>query len=694
MKKDWKKKLLAGLLVATTVLSLGGVTTASAESYTYTIKDEVVPAPDAYTWERSVRAQDLGIENMSSLTDTFCKDGKIYILMNSRLVVTDEDFNTLQVITEYKKNGETVPIKAPKCVFVTDNGDIYLTEQDQGEIIHLDAKGNLVRVLGDPQITTLDGITYAPTKVVVDDIGRIYVKAKSVYEGIIELDPDGIFNRFIGANNVVPSMIDRFYRMIATEEQISRMALWLPTDYSDIALDAEGYILATIRDLTATDPIRKLNSAGKDVLAEYEYIASPKGDYATAKGATLSNLTNIAAAEDGRFAVLDANMSRVFVYAPDGILLYVLAGSGKQNGQLNSPIDVAFLGEDIIVADSVTNSIEVFKPTEYGALVNEALRIQKLYDYEGAAAYWQQVYEINPNSVAANMGLGKYQLRTEQYDAALQSFQRTGERQSYSAAFERVREVWLENNLGTCIILAIIVVIALVALKIVLKKMSEKGAFEGKKWVKVLKDIKYTCIDWPLYMLSSPFKAFDDIKYENAGSTKFSFVIMILFAWAALIKERYTGFLMNTADIENLNIPLILISSVVPYILFIFANWAIGVLIDGKGNLRNVFKFTAYSLYPSVWLTIIGVLGSRICIYEETGLVNIFFGAGIVFAFFYMFIGIIMIHQFTFTKGVGDVVLSLVAMVILIFVIVLLATLVSGFINDVGTIIDEILIYL
>ena len=58
-----------------------------------------------------------------------------------------------------------------------------------------------------------------------------------------------------------------------------------------------------------------------------------------------------------------------------------------------------------------------------------------------------------------------------------------------------------------------------------------------------------------------------------------------------------------------------------------------------------------------------------------------------------MFIGIIMVHQFTFTKGVGDVVLSLVAMVILIFVIVLLATLVSGFINDVGTIIDEILIY-
>ena len=146
MKKDWKKKLLAGLLVATTVLSLGGVTTASAESYTYTIKDEVVPAPDAYTWEKSVRAQDLGIEDMSSLTDTFCKNGKIYILMNGKLVITDENFNTQLVITEYLRDGAKTPIKAPKCVFVTDNGDIYLTEQDQGEIIHLDAKGNLVGI--------------------------------------------------------------------------------------------------------------------------------------------------------------------------------------------------------------------------------------------------------------------------------------------------------------------------------------------------------------------------------------------------------------------------------------------------------------------------------------------------------------------------------------------------------------------
>ena len=693
MKKNCLTKLLAALCLMVTVLTTGGSHIAYAESYTYTIRDNAVPAPDAYEWERSVRATDLGIDAITSIADLYYKNGLVYIAMNGKIVITNEEFETQKVITDYVMNGETVAISAPKCIFVTNDNEIYITEEAKGLIIHLDSEGKFVRALGDPHIKSIEGITYAPTKVIVDEVGRIYVKAKSVYEGIIELDPEGKFNRFIGANEVVPSLIDRFYRLIATEEQISRMELWLPTDYSDITLDGEGYILATVRDVTSENPVRKLNAAGVDVLQDYEYIVSPRGDYA-AGGVNLSTLTNIAAAEDGRFAVLDANRSRVFVYSPDGILMYVLAGSGKQTGQLNSPVDLAFMGDKILIADLVSASVEVFTPTEYGALINTALTMQLKYDYEGAASYWQQVYEVNPNSIIANMGLGKYQLRADEYEAAMKSFERTGERQNYSAAYERVREEWMEANLGTAIIVLIVVCVVLSIIKRIIRFLSKKGVFEGKKWVATLKKIKYTCIEWPMYMIGSPFKAFDDMKYENAGSLPFAFVIMILFAWVNLIKTRYTGFLMNTADIENLNIPLILISSVCPFIVFVFGNWAVGVLIDGKGNLKNIFKFTMYSLYPFVFLTLIGVLLSRICIYEETGLVNIFFVAGYVLAFFYMFIGILMVHQFSFTKGVFDVLVSIVAMVIVIFIIVLLATLVSGFINDVGTIIDEIRMFI
>ena len=136
----------------------------------------------------------------------------------------------------------------------------------------------------------------------------------------------------------------------------------------------------------------------------------------------------------------------------------------------------------------------------------------------------------------------------------------------------------------------ILVLIALILINTLLRKADEAGKFDNNKFMQGLKKLKYTMFTWPGYMLSHPFKAFDDVKYEDAGSTKFSFVILVLFAWANLIKWKYTGFVANYHDVSHLNIPLILVSSVFPYVIFIIANWAVGTLIDGKGNMRNIFK--------------------------------------------------------------------------------------------------------
>lgn len=688
-----KKKIIATLLLIISAVTLIGTHKAAADSYTYSIWSEPVSAPDAYEWERTVRAEDLGIDAITAISDVYYKNGHIFIAMNGKIVITDEEFNTETVITEYKKGSETVPISAPKCIFVTADNEIYITEEAKGLIVQLTMDGKLVREIGDPHIKSIQNITYAPTKVVVDNIGRIYVKAKSVYEGIIELDPYGNYSRFIGANEVAPSLWDRFKRLISTEEQIAQMQLWLPTDYSDITLDPEGYIFATVRDNSAPISVKKLNSAGTNVINVYEYIALPAGDYKRA-GGTNSTLTNIAVSADGRFALLDANMARVFVYSSDGLLLYVVGGSGKQNGQLNSPVDLTFMGDRIIVADLVTCSLEIFKPTEYGKLINTALYWQSRYDYEQSGKYWQQVYDINSSLIAANMGLGLSELRAGEYEKAMVNFERTGERKSWSAAFERVREKWLEDHLGTAIIVIILIIIAIEVLKRVIRKLNAKGVFEGKRWVEILRRIRYTAFTWPKFMMGSPFKAFDEVKYEDAGSTTFAVIIMLLYSWMALIKGRYTGFLLNFNDIEHFNIPIILISSVCPFLIFVVANWAVGVLMDGKGNFRNVFKYTMYSLYPQIFCNLLGILLSRVCIYEETGIVRALFGIGWFLTIFYMFVGLVTIHQYSFTKGIANVLVTAVGMAVVIFIILLFASLVSNFANDIGTIVDEFKIYI
>ncbi len=689
MKISKFKKLLAlGIsLICTSFTAI----TAHAESYTYSLWDEAKAAPDAYEWSASIRGKDLGIDSIKGISDIYYRNEKLYIAMTGRIIVTDSDFNYLYEISDYTTTFGNTSISNPTCVFVTEDDEIYVAEENLGEIVEFDSKGNWVRTITDPEITGLESVSFAPTKVVVDENGRIYVKAKSVYEGIIELDPDGTYSRFVGANEVTPSLIERFYRLIATEEQLSRMSLWLPTDYSDIAIDQDGFLMATVKDSSSDAPIRKLNSAGSDIMPEYDTISAAMGDY---EGDTsISQLTCIATSSDGRFAALDSIRSRVFVYSNGGILVYTLGGTGKQEGSLNSPVDICFMDDKILVADLVSMSIEVYEPTSYGLMINNALRAQGEYDYETAAEYWELVYDVNPDLIAANLGLGKQALRAGDYEAAMTYFKACGERESYSQAYEYIREKFLNKYFALIILLVILFFISISFIKRAHKKIAQKESYKNNKVVQVLGKIRYTAFTWPGYLLSHPFKAFDDVKYENAGSTPFAIVILILFTWANLIKVKYSGFIVNYANTAEINVPLILASNLLPYIIFIFGNWAVGTLIDGKGSLSQVLKITAYSLYPTAFLYVIGSIVSRVIIYDERLLVYFLFYFPLFLFAFYCFIGIVMVHQFTFTKGLASVLITIIAMLIIIFIMVLLATLVSGFCNDVMTIWDEFSLY-
>ncbi len=681
MRKNSRYRRIAGVILFLLMTVMIPFRSASAsDGYNYDRNDETYAAPDAYEWSASLRAEDLGVESLDGISDMFYRNGRLYVAMRGRILVLDSEFRQVMVIEDN--------VTYPRSVFVTDEGAIYTAEQSLGAIVEYDANGNYVRSLTNPEITGLGDVTYQPVKAVVDDAGRIYVKAQSVYEGIIELDPEGNFRRFIGANDVNPSLLEIFYRSIATDEQISRMQLWLPTDYSDITLDFEGYLLATIQEASSEEPIRKLNGTGEDVMKKYEYITGPLGDYEGS--ASISTLISVASAEDGRFAALDSQESRIFVYSEDGLLAYTLGGSGSGIGDLSSPVDIAFMEDYILVADTVTASIEVFSPTEYGNLINVGLRYQRDYDYASAAECWRQICDITPASIIANMGMGRYYMRTGEYEAAMASYERTGERSFYSDAFGMVRDLWMEDNLGGVFLAIIGVIVALCLIVFVIRKLSKKGVFEGKGWVKVLRKIRYNAFTWPGYMMSKPFKAFDDVKYEGAGSVGFSFVILVLFAWTAVIKAQYGSFVVNDSYGSRVNIPMVLVSTVLPYLIFIVGNWAVCVLIDGKGNMKSIFKVLMYALYPSIYLNIAATLLSQVITSDEIALYGFLVGLGTVLFVFYTFVGLVMIHQFTFSKAVGSIILSAVAMVIIIFIGVLVVTLLTDFVNDIGTIIDEV----
>ncbi len=673
-----KRKCMAVLaLVLCAILGFGTVSYA-ADTYSYDIWGNIVEAPVAYELEQTIYGADLGLDSMASASAVFYRDDKLYLALNGYIVITDKNFENVSYITEYtREDGTQSKITAPTGIFVTEEGHIYICEKDKGEIIEFDENGQYVRAIGDPHCIGLT-TTYRPKRIVVDSVGRIYVLVENCYEGFAELDPEGNFNRYVGATEVTYSALDLFWRQFSTEEQLARSELWLPTSYSDLAIDQDGFIFASVADSTTENPIKKLNSSGKDVMQEHDFVNPPIGDYDGSK--SLSNLVSIACADDGRFAVLDSNYSRIFVYSADGYLLYELGGSGNKQGLLSSPSTFCFMDDKIVVVDIVFQTLEVFAPTTYGALINSALDAQSRYDYETAAGYWEQVLDINNNFYYANLGLGKYQMRTGEYEAALDNFYKGADRSYYSSAYEQVSGVWMDEHFG----IIVGVIVALIALIVAwsLYKKFRKGEPKDTKLRRAWEKFKFTVFKWPGYVLSSPFKAFDDIKYYDDGSLAFAVVVIILYGWVMLIKYRYTGFLVSFVDIEHVNVPMIVGSAILPYVAFILGNWAVGVLMSGKGKMVHITKVVGYSLYPALWLNLLGTLLSNFVSLNDAALVSGLFALAYILFFFYMFIGTLMVNQYTFTKNVGTLLLSVVALLIICFVAMLFATLLGQFVND------------
>lgn len=676
-KKIWSR-CVAGLAVCLCVILGFGSVSMAAESYNYDIWGNVVAAPAAYELEKKIYASEMGLDSFSGASGVFYRNEKLYITMGGCIVIADKEFEDISFIREYvREDGSKSSVNKPSGLYVTEEEHIYVCEPDQGEIIEFDEKGKCLRVIGDPNCTGL-ATAYKPYRLVVDGVGRMYVLVQNCYEGFAELDPEGNFNRYVGATEVTYSMWSLFWRNLQTEEQRARTALWLPTSYSDVAIDKDGFLYASVSGSSDKKPVKKLNSAGDDVMTTGEFNVRPMGDYKNKK--SLSNLGQIAVADDGRFAVLDSNQARIFVYSPDGYLMYELAGKGNVDGLLSSPIAFCFMEEKIVVVDLVYETVEIFAPTTYGALINSGLEAQSRYDYEEAANYWQQVLDINGSFYYANLGLGKYQMRTGNYEEAQENFFKGGDRSYYSSAYKKVSGAWMDRNFGKILAVIIAVIVLIIAWKLYKKFWAKEP--KDTKVRRIWKKVKFTMFKWPGYVLSSPFKAFDDVKYYDDGSLAFSVIVIIAFGWISLIKYRYTGFLVSFVDIDNVNVPLIVGSTILPYVAFIIGNWAVGVLLSGKGKVVHITKVVGYSLYPACWLYLAGTILSNFVSQDEAPLVSALFVFGMVLFFFYMFIGTIMVNQYTFTKNVATLLLSVVAILIICFVAMLFATLLAQFVND------------
>ena len=192
------------------------------------------------------------------------------------------------------------------------------------------------------------------------------------------------------------------------------------------------------------------------------------------------------------------------------------------------------------------------------------------------------------------------------------------------------------------------------------------------------------------YSLVHPFDGFYDLKNDpKRRNVPGAVILFILLAFSAVISKQLRGYLFITTY-EQLNVEIFseMLIAVLPYLLWVIANWCFTSLMDGDGKLSDIFQATAVGTIPITVCNFLLIPLSNFLDLDSAGMYYTISTIGIVLAYLLIFLGMITTHQYQFGKGIATAILSILGILIILFVMVLFFFLiqqVTGFIQQLFT---------
>ncbi len=484
------KKLFSGLLAALTAVSVIGTNVSAAETYipySYDRWGDAIASQAGYKADYFVDGNTIGCGAFNEPADFFITDDKLLYIAdkgNNRIVVTDLDFNLIEILTEFTYNGETLTLKNPAGVYVDKYSDsIYICDTDNSRVLKSDRAGNVDMIFEKPvsELYSAD-LTFNPQKVLVDKAGNVYVVVSSVTKGAVMYNFKGEFQGYYGANRVDATaevIMNAFWNTISTEEQSERSTRSTPIGFTNFDIDDEGFIY-TVTDSKEieTDAVKKLNPKGSNILETLGATDVHFGDMAPAYWSIYSeesSLTDIDIGPNGEMNILDFAHGRVFQYDKLANLMFVLGGEGEQLGKFRNATSIESEGEHIYVLDSRKNSITVFTRTVFGNIVTEATNLYNDGYYQESYEPWKEVIKYDGNYRRAYIGIGNALFQNEEYKEAMKYYKIAASRTKYSKAFEGYRNEFLKKYFTLILILVILIIVLIV----VYSKAKARGVFSS-----------------------------------------------------------------------------------------------------------------------------------------------------------------------------------------------------------------------
>lgn len=622
---------------------------------------------DAYTPIAEVGLPISGAEDMF-----IAADGTIYIADtgNARILVL-RDFAE---VASYGKGA----LKGPTGIFVDREGTMYVADAKANTIVILDADGNVRKQFGRPSEPLFGKDTqFLPRKIAVDTRKSLCIVSEGSVNGLIQMNLNGNFIGYFGANPATMSLKMILQRMFLTKEQLAQFIKSEAASPSNVAIDSESMVFTVTAGTARSRAIRRFTVAGDNIFPE---------------GYGSSTFRDIDISDTGLVVAVDAD-GGIYEYDIKGMLLFVFGAKdrGEQRlGMLRNPTAIAYHNNDIYVLDKDKSAIVVYRPTTFATLVHEGVRLYTEGFYTEAKPYFEQVLNYNGSYRMAYQAIADAYFKEGNYAKAFVNYRYAGDRNGYSEAFWELRNDLLQRYLGSAIL-------AMLGLGIVQSALARAHRRYGwltpvRTGLKRLAQIRL--VDDFVFLfrfIKRPSDSFYYIKQKLRGSLAFAF---LLYGWviASRVLALYlTGFIFNRYPIPSAIRPQneILYSAVL-IVLWNSANYLVSTISDGEGRVRDVIIGTAYSLFPYALFTLPIALLSNALTLNEVFIYSFSIRLVDAWVALMLFLMVKEIHNYTVSETIRNILVTLFTMAVMVLTGYILYVLFTQLFDFVTTISREV----
>ena len=182
---------------------------------------------------------------------------------------------------------------------------------------------------------------------------------------------------------------------------------------------------------------------------------------------------------------------------------------------------------------------------------------------------------------------------------------------------------------------------------------------------------------WVKHAVTHPVEGFEDMRWKKSGSSKIAFFIVFLLFVGQVFDGRLYGFQFGIPYDKTFSIVPYLVKSVVLFAVWVVGNWSVCTLLDGEGTMKNICIYSAYALVPYIVQLFVNVLLSHVLIRDEAVFINVIRIIGVGWTVILLFSAVRSVHQYSPGKTVFAVILTIAAMLIMLFLLVLFMSLVQ-----------------